>query len=489
MNKKNFIFLSMAMVLVLSLYFVIATAIADNITFTDVSGTPDDTHAVASADNDGKFVINWTNDTIPTSPIGNWTVTVWVNESLFNVTDNANTTGTNFSWGYTWSNATQGNYTFAFSPLFDDDTRGANSTNVSIYVDSTVPVVDWDDSGYTNATAKKNTSLLTLNISVADTLSGFADSYCVFDINGTNETVAVSDDWCNTTQLNLTGLIDGNKTIDIWVNDSANNVGVNLSTFVVWVDTTAPVATFTCNPSTIGNGATTTCTCTGTDTGGVGVNDSLTTAAVTITSGSTFGIFTTGTSNCTITDYAGNTHNATGTYTVASDSATDSTSSTSKTPMRWTGTFVINEEQFSEGNTKQVAVNKRLRFKVKNINHHLGVLELTDTTAKIEVSSTPQEATLSVGDTRKFDVSEDGYYDLVVTLNSILGGKADLTIKSISELITVESEIGEQEKEEVAGGEEIIQEDSIFKKWWFWLIIVLIVVGAKVSYNYKKNKE
>ena len=119
----------------------------------------------------------------------------------------------------------------------------------------------------------------------------------------------------------------------------------------------------------------------------------------------------------------------------------------------------------------------------------MGVLELTDTTAKIEVSSTPQEATLSVGDTRKFDVSEDGYYDLVVTLNSILGGKADLTIKSISELITVESEIGEQEKEEVAGGEEIIQEDSIFKKWWFWLIIVLIVVGAKVSYNYKKNKE
>ena len=42
MNKKNFIFLSMAMVLVLSLYFVIATAIADNITFTDVSGTPDE---------------------------------------------------------------------------------------------------------------------------------------------------------------------------------------------------------------------------------------------------------------------------------------------------------------------------------------------------------------------------------------------------------------------------------------------------------------
>jgi len=76
----------------------------------------------------------------------------------------------------------------------------------------------------------------------------------------------------------------------------------------------------------------------------------------------------------------------------------------------------------ARGNTKQVAVNKRLRFKVKNINHHLGILELTGTTAKIEVSSTPQEATLSVGDTRKFDVSEDGYYDLVVTLNFYFRG-------------------------------------------------------------------
>jgi len=329
-----------------------------------------------------------------------------------------------------------------------------------------------------------------LNISVGDALSGLTGSYCVFDINNTNETVDASSGWCNTTQLNLTNLVDGNYSIDIWANDTVNNVGVNLSTMFVWMDSTAPVATFTCSPSTIGNGADTICTCTGTDTGGVGVNDSLTTAAVTITSNSTFGTFTTGTNNCTITDNAGNTHNATGTYTVASDAATDRGSSSSKTPMRWTGTFVINEEQFSEGNTKQVAVNKRLRFKVKNINHHLGILELTGTTAKIEVSSTPQEATLSVGDTRKFDVSEDGYYDLVVTLNSILEGKADLTIKYISELITTESEVGEQEKEdaaEVAESEEEIQESSsIFKKWWFWLVVVLIVVG--IGYYVKKNK-
>lgn len=258
MDKKNFIFLSIAIVLVLSLYFVWANT-ATSISFNSASGT--------SADNDGFFTINWTNTTTDTA-IGNWTVTLWTNNTFTNITDAANTTGNETHAGYTWADSTQGNYTFSFSAFLVNSSHMANSSNVSMYVDLTVPIVDWADSGYTNATAKKNTSLLTLNISVADTHSGFADSYCVFDINGTNETVAVSDDWCNTTQLNLTGLIDGNKTIDIWVNDSANNVGVNLSTFVVWVDTTAPVATFTCNPSTIGNGATTTCTCKGTDTRG-----------------------------------------------------------------------------------------------------------------------------------------------------------------------------------------------------------------------------
>ena len=481
-GEKRFRFLGVFFLLaiVLIVGFVWAYITATSITFADASG--------ASADNDGNFTINWTNDTIPVSPIGNWTVTVWVNESLFNVTDNANTTGTNLSWGYTWSNTTQGNYTFAFSAFFDNGTRGTNSTNVSMYVDSTVPVVDWADSGYTNATAKKNTTLLTLNISVADTLSGFTDGYCVFDINETNETVAVSGDWCNTTQLNLTGLDDGNHTIDIWVNDSANNVGVSLSTYVVWVDTTAPVATFTCDPSTIGDLANTVCTCTGTDAG-VGVNSSLTTAAVTITANSTYGTFTTGTSNCTITDYAGNTHTATGTYTVASDSATDGTSSSSTTALKWTRSYSISDNQFNEGYTQQLATKGRIKFKVGSTIHQAGVLELTETTAKIEVSSTPQEATLAIGDTRKFDVSEDGYYDLVVMLNSILDSKADLTIKSINELITTESEAGEQEKEESAGvaegGEEIQESSSIFKKWWFWLIVALVIVG--IGYYVKEN--
>ena len=107
------------------------------------------------------------------------------------------------------------------------------------------------------------------------------------------------------------------------------------------------------------------------------------------------------------------------------------------------------------------------------------------------MSSTPQTATLAVGDIRKFDVNEDEYYDIVVTLNSILSGKADITVQLISELITEETEAEEQVKEESAvdvaeDGEEIQESSSIFKKWWFWLVVVLVVAG--VVYNSQRKK-
>ncbi|MCK4552995.1 hypothetical protein KAT80_02225 [Candidatus Pacearchaeota archaeon] len=485
LGKKNFnLFLYSfgIIILVLCLYFVIAMHATDIIF---------ESNSSAYADSDGHFTINWSNDTTSISPICNWTVALWMNDNIALVTDNANTSvygeQDNSSWGYTWTNTTEANYTFSFSAFLANGTRGDNSTNVSMYVDLTAPLVNWTGSGYTNLTYKQNTTLLTLNISVGDAHSGVGSgiSYCVFDINGTNETVAVSGGWCNTTQLNLTGLADGNHTIDIWANDSANNVGVNLSTYIVWIDNTAPVATFTCSPSSVNSGGTVTCTCTGTDSGS-GVNTSLTTSAATITTNSTLGTFTT-TDNCTITDYAGNIHNATTTYTVTSDAATDSTSSTT-TALKWTKSYSISDNQFTNGYTQQLATKGRIKFKVGGTTHQAGVLELTETTVKIEVSSTPQEATLAIGDVRKFDVDEDEYYDVVVTLNSILDGKANITVKSINELITVETEAEEQEKEESAGDvtEDEEEDSSLFKKWWFWMVAVLVVAG--IIYNSKKNK-
>ena len=114
-----------------------------------------------------------------------------------------------------------------------------------------------------------------------------------------------------------------------------------------------------------------------------------------------------------------------------------------------------------------------------------------EATLKITVSSDPQEATLSVGDTRKFDVSDSGFYDVSVTLNSIIYGKADLTILSISEEVTVESEAeqtGAEEEavEEAAGEEPVVVEGSQVWIWIIVIVVVLIIVGVIVVKKKKK---
>ena len=65
----------------------------------------------------------------------------------------------------------------------------------------------------------------------------------------------------------------------------------------------------------------------------------------------------------------------------------------------------------------------------------VGVVEVNSSAVTINISSDPQQATLSEGETKKFDVTEDDYYDIQITLNDISGSKANLTVKSIYEEI------------------------------------------------------
>lgn len=153
----------------------------------------------------------------------------------------------------------------------------------------------------------------------------------------------------------------------------------------------------------------------------------------------------------------------------------------------WKKTVTVSEEEFEEGYTKELGEKQRLKIKIlsgegsgsssDNV-HHVGVIKLTSTTVTINVSSTPQQATLSIGDMRKFDVTDDGYYDLYIKLNSISNNKADLTIKAISEKVTEESTAEEQEKESSAIEErdEESEREEVSQWWWVILIAVLIVV-------------
>jgi len=482
-DKKILVFSFVFILVIAGLIFVLANAyaLATTITFTN----PDDVSS-AYADSDGHFTINWTNDSISESPICNWTVALWMHDGIVSVTDNANTSvygeQDNSSWGYDWdyNNDTEANYTFSFSAFLANGTRTANSTNVSMYVDGTAPIVNWTNSGYNNETPyKKNTETLTVNVSVGDAASGVESgiSYCVFNISTVaNYTVMVNEGWCNSTTLNLTDLADGNHTIDVYVNDSADNTGVNLSYYVVWIDTTPPaVPTFGCTPSALRVGDSFSCSCTGSDASS-GINTSYGTDGYSFTANPSTAATGTFNITCTTRDYAGNQHSASLTYTVH-----EALSSGGTTTTIWTHTYTPSDEQAEEGYTKELSVKNRVKLKIDEQDHYIGIVSLTETKATINISSDPVQVILAVGEDAKVDVTDDGYYDIYVLLNAIVNNKADVTIQKIHELIP-EGEGAVDTTGEINGEGE---EETKKGLGWWWVVIIagVIIIAYLVSAN------
>ena len=155
----------------------------------------------------------------------------------------------------------------------------------------------------------------------------------------------------------------------------------------------------------------------------------------------------------------------------------------------WIGTYEVTEEFASEkGYTKELSSKQRLRFVINDTYHHVGILEITPTTALINVSSSPQQARFNIGDEKKFDVTEDGYYDIKVKLELISGNKAKINVKSIHEKVPLETlEKTEEEKEELIGKiQNILRE-----KLWIWVIsgIVVLVIIIGIVFMIKKVKK
>src|SRR3989338_10320937 len=74
-------------------------------------------------------------------------------------------------------------------------------------------------------------------------------------------------------------------------------------------------------------------------------------------------------------------------------------------------------------------------FNVNGFGHSVGITNISSIAVTIMVNSTPQYATMKVGETKKFDLDADGYYDLSVRLVSLVNGEAELAITEINEKI------------------------------------------------------
>ncbi len=148
----------------------------------------------------------------------------------------------------------------------------------------------------------------------------------------------------------------------------------------------------------------------------------------------------------------------------------DSSASSGSTP-----TFSPTEEQLAEGYTKVLYTAWRISFKIEDESHEFIVKSINETNVKVRVSSDVQEAMLSSGEEKKFELSGDDYYDLKVKLNSIDSNKASFTLWTIHDL---ESENGEEE----SLGKKI---ETIFTKnsslKWILLAVIVILIGILLS--------
>lgn len=302
MKYKGYYFLGIFLILlILGIEFILALGASIGVHF--------EGNVSADADNDGIFTLNWTS---PGAGVQNYSIFVYSNGSFSGRYLNDSTTGRSFV------NNTEGtNFTYHVAASQANGTLAANTTNISIFIDTTAPIVSLPH--YTNATIKTTSELLTLNISIIDSGSKFTYGSCLVDVNGTNQTIAISgltlsggNGWCNSTAISLAGLSDGNKTINVWVNNSAGIFKLNNS-FMVSIDAAAPTATATCSATTVYMGDAFPCSCSGTDSISSVTTSESSTSPEGVLTPQTVGTFT---YTCTVTDAESNSDSDTETYTV-----------------------------------------------------------------------------------------------------------------------------------------------------------------------------
>ena len=103
----------------------------------------------------------------------------------------------------------------------------------------------------------------------------------------------------------------------------------------------------------------------------------------------------------------------------------------------WANTYVESDKDISEKGeiTKELKENERIKIRLENEIHYVGIIEILNNSVIISISSEPQQATLKIGDGKRFELTGDDFYDILIRLNGIENNNANITISSIHEAI------------------------------------------------------
>jgi hypothetical protein len=84
---------------------------------------------------------------------------------------------------------------------------------------------------------------------------------------------------------------------------------------------------------------------------------------------------------------------------------------------------------------KCVVVGDDISFNAGTTTHHITIISLTSESVTLEVSSNPIKVLIPVGETKFFDIDDDGWYDISIHVKSVSAGKACLTIETFAKKI------------------------------------------------------
>ncbi len=191
-----------------------------------------------------------------------------------------------------------------------------------------------------------------------------------------------------------------------------------------------------------------------------------------------------------------------GTTSSSSSGSSDSTGSNSgggaankASNDTWTNTFVYNEKEFKDQPplTRALKAKERIKIKINSLTHYIGVRKINSNNVTIEFSSTPQQATLKAGESKKFDATTDGYYDAKVFLIEIKNNQANITISSINEKVeSPQSENSTGDNNGIATNETRQKYNNggtgNLKLILIIVVIVIVVIGGIVYYLQRKSK-
>ena len=416
--------------------------------------------------------------------------------------DVTNTTGTTVwaAYRHMQTGDTEGNVGFTIDY---NDSVGNAGTQVTATTDSSN--VTFDETKPAPAiTGVSGSWVISDLISIACTDAGtdcVSTIWYYFDSDGTCASIKATFT-SNTTDANITVDTDNNNYLCIWVEDNAGNTNTTVSSQIM-VDTAAPTVG-NMNASTTNSTYTISGTANGTGSSVVNItfdNSSLTINSSEIVNFSVQKNLSVGDNlyNITIIDAAGNQYNSTVKITRTQSSTTGSSTSSGGTPSAsfWTSTYIVNDDDFVVGYCKSLAQKKRLKVTIDHETHYIGIVNLSDTQATINVSSETQQEVFNIGDIHKFEVTNDTYYDIEVKLNAILDNKANITVTFIHEEVIVEDDvdIDTQEDQTITDSDNIInlsnesddsikddttisEEKTTNKKINIYILILIIILAV-----------